>query len=388
MKFEIPKRNFREEKDGRIEDVEQAHFMALIENAKQSEAESYANYMEHPEVYVGSEHSRFRQLEEDGILPEDLKEIGRNWSESAGDIYAHSKKVESLRKEGKKWEIFKLSAKQGFKMMGYMATDIFGTVKDTAEFIVSSEKRAQVKKEMMHNLGIEKADPKDARKWKLSKHDKGVKANSDFTSAVKFLDATLALFTKHGEEIKVDELSNELSEVFKKQAEEYYIPKNEKTETTKENKGFEKEDSNIGAEFVDYVFNAEADFYDDFLGGKNIFGDSIKKHFESMKKKGIDPEAIRQDGKYWKKIMADLKIWNERLNKVDDKQLEKELKENLIRFNQIIFGLKKYKKGEENKYMQDYIASMYKFFKTCYVQARRKSAEKSGAKAEFAFGNV
>jgi len=46
--------------------------------------------------------------------------------------------------------------------------------------------------------------------------------------------------------------------------------------------------------------------------------------------------------------MADLKTWNERLSKVDDKQLEKELKENLVRFNQIIFGLKKYKKGEEN----------------------------------------
>lgn len=29
-----------------------------------------------------------------------------------------------------------------------------------------------------------------------------------------------------------------------------------------------------------------------------------------------------------------------------------------------------------------------KFFKTCYVQARRKSEEKSGAKAEYALGNV
>lgn len=46
------------------------------------------------------------------------------------------------------------------------------------------------------------------------------------------------------------------------------------------------------------------------------------------------------------------------------------------------------KKGEENKYVQDYIVSMYKFFKTCYAQARRKSEEKSKAKSEYAFGNV
>lgn len=389
MNFEIPKRNFREEKDERIEDVEQAHFMALIENAKQSEAGSYANYLEHPEVYVGSEHSRFRNLEEDGIKPEDLKEIGRNWSESAGDIYAHSKKVEILQKEGKRWEIFKLCARDGFKGMGHAIADVFGTIKDTAEFLTSSEKRAELKMELKHDLGIEKADPKEARKWSLKKHSREIAAKSEFTTAIKFLESTVALCSKADDVTNVAEISNELSGLFRKQAEEYYIPKKEeKTEDAKENKDFSKEDSNIGAEFVDYIFNAEADFYDDFLGGKSFLGGSIKKHFESMKEKGIDPDEIRKNGKYWKKIMGDLKTWNDRLRKVDDKQLEKEIKENLIRFNQIIFGFKKYKKGEENKYMQDYVVSMYKFFKTCYVQARRKSAEKSGAKAEFAFGNA
>lgn len=386
MKFEIPKRNLREEKNERVEDIEQAHFMALIENSKQSESAAYTNYLEHPEVYVGSEHNHFRQLEEDGIKPEDLKEIGRDWSESAGDIYVHSKKVETLQKEGKRWEIFKLCARDGFKGMGHALTDVFGTIKDTAEFLTSSEKRAELKKKLKHNLGIEKADPKEARKWSLKKHSRDIAAKSEFTTAVKFLDSMAALFSKADDVTNVAGISNELSEIFRKQAEEYYVPKKEKTEAKEEKETFEKEDSNIGAEFVDYIFNAEADFYDDFLGGKNIFGGSIKSHFESMKEKGIDPDEIRKDGKYWKKIMNDLKTWNERLKKVDDKQLENELKENLRRFNQVVFGFKKYKKGEENKYMQDYIVSMYKFFKTCYVQARRKSAEKSGAKAEFAFG--
>lgn len=388
MQFEIPKRNLREEKDERVEDQEQAQFMALIENAKHSEAESYAGYLKHPEAYVGSEHNRFRSLEEDGIRPDDLISIGREWSESAGDIYSHSKKVEILQKEGKRWEIFKLCARDGFKGMGHAIADVFETIKDTAEFLTSSEKRAELKRELKHNIGIEKADPEEARKWNLKKHSRDIAAKSEFTTAVKFLDSMVALFSKADDGINVDELSNELSGVFKKQAEEYYIPKKEKTEDAKENKDFDKENSNIGAEFVDYIFNAEADYYEDFLGGKNIFGNSIKKHFESLKEKGIDPEEIRKDGKHWKKMMADLKVWNDRLKKVDDKQLEKELKENLVRFNQVIFGFKKYKKGEENKYMQDYIASMYKFFKTCYVQARRKSEKRSEARAEFSFGNV
>jgi len=389
MKFEIPKRNLREEKDERVEDVEQAHFMAQIENAKQSESAAYANYLEHPEVYVGSEHNSFRELEEDGIRPEDLKEIGRNWSESAGDIYVHCKKVETLQKEGKRWEIFKLVARDGFKGMGHALSDAFEAIKDTAEFLTSSEKRAQIKKETKHNLGIEKADPKEARSWTLKKHDRDIRAKSEFTTAVKFLDSVVALCSKSDDPIKTDELSNEMSEIFRKQAEEYYIPKKEeKGKEAEENKDFDKDDSNIGAEFVDYIFNAEADFYGDFLGGKNIFGDSIKKHFESMKEKGIDPEAIRKDGKYWKKIMADLKTWNERLKKVDDRELDNEIKENFRRFNNVIFGFKKYKEGDENKYMQDYIVSMYKFFKTCYAQARRKSEEKSKAKSEYAFGNA
>lgn len=387
MKFEIPKRNLREEKDERVEDIEQAHFMAQIENAKQSESAAYANYLEHPEVYVGSEHNSFRQLEEDGIKPEDLKEIGRNWSESAGDIYEHSKKVETLQKEGKRWEIFKLCARDGFKGVGHAMADAFGAIKDTAEFLTSSEKRAELKKELKHNIGIEKADPKEARKWSLKKYSREIAAKSEFTTAVKFLDSMLALCSKADDGIKVDEISNEMSELFRKEAEDYYIPKKEKTETKGEKEAFEKEDSNIGAEFVDYIFNAEADYYNDFLGGKSVFGDSIKKHFESMKEKGIDPEAIRKDGKYWKKIMADLKIWNERLKKVDDRELENETKENLRRFNNVILGFKKYKKGEENKHMQDYIVSMYKFFKTCYAQARRKSEEKDKAKSEYAFGN-
>jgi len=386
MKFEIPKRNLREEKDERVEDTEQAHFMALIENSKRSEADAYAGYLEHPEVYVGSEHNRFRQMEEDGIRPEDLKEIGNEWSESAGDIYAHCKKVEALQKEGKKWEIFKLSAKHGFKMMGGLVVDAFGTIKDVAEFAVSSEKRAEVKSRIKHAIGIEKADPREARKWSRGKYDRDIRLKSEFTDAFKFLDGLMVLTTKSGEEIKVDGLSNELSEIFRKQAEEYYVPKKEKTETKEEKETFEKDDSNIGAEFVDYIFNAEADFYDDFLGGKNIFGGSIKSHFESMKEKGIDPGEIRKDGKYWKKIMNDLKTWNERLRKVDDRELERELKENLVRFNNVILGFKKYKKGEENKYVQDYVVSMYKFFKTCYAQAWRKSEEKSKAKSEYAFG--
>jgi hypothetical protein len=197
-----------------------------------------------------------------------------------------------------------------------------------------------------------------------------------------------AIFSKKDDGIKIEEVSNELSEVFRKQAEEYYVPKKEKTETKEEKEAFEKEDSNIGAEFVDYIFNAEADYYDDFLGGKSVFGESIKKHFESLKENGIDPEEIRKDGRYWKKIMKDLKTWNERLKKADDHELNNEVKENLRRFNNVILGFKKYKKGEENKYMQDYIVSMYKFFKTCYAQARRKSEEKSKAKSEYAFGNA
>ncbi len=378
----------REEKDERVEDIELAHYMALTENVQHSEADAYANYLEHPETYVGSEHSHFRELEEDGILPVDIIEIGQKSAESSGDVYAFCKQVENLQKEGKRWELFKLSAKHGFEAVGYLASSVLGTMKNAVEIVTSSEKREQFKKELKHNFGIEKADPKEARKWSMNKHDRSAILSPELVSTLKFVDTVITLFTKYDDDADNESTWNMLSEMSREEAQKYYTPKNEKIKTAKEKENDEKEDSTIGAEFVDYIFNTEADFYDDFLGGKNIFGGSIKKHFESLKEKGIDPEAIRRDGKYWKKIMADLKIWNERLRKVDVEEMDSEIKENLRRFNQVIFGLKKYKKGEENKYMQDYIVSMYKFFKTCYVQARIKSTEKSGEKTNFAFGSA
>lgn len=381
MKFEIPKRNLREEKDSRVSDPEQAHVMALVENSKRSEAEAYAGYLEHPEAYVGSEHNNFRAMEEDGLKPEDLVSIGQEWSEKFGEAYVFSHQVEKLKQEGKKWELLKLAAKHGFKSFGHMLVGSAVMVKEGVKFLFSSERREQIIREFLHDTGLQKADPQQMREWGIKKRKPQAIIDDMVMNSVKLLDASMALFSKE-DGIGKDDNWNGMSERLREQANSYYKPEKEKKAEE-----WGKEDSTIGADFVDYVFNAEADFYEDFLGGQNFFGGSIKDHFETLKEKGIDPEEIRKDGKYWKKIMADLKTWNERLKKVDDAQLEKEIKENMYRFNNILFGFKKYKKGEENQYMRDYIVSMYKYFKTCYVQARRKSAEKVGAK-EFAFGEV
>jgi len=387
MKFEIPKRNLREEKDERVEDIEQAHYMGLIENSYRHEADAYAHYLEHPESYVGNEHSHFRDKEEGGLTPEDIIKTGQIRTESGGKLYNYWREIEDLQKENKKWELLKLSVKHGFKFAGFFISETFEGMKNFSEFVFSSEKREQVKKELKHSIGIEKADPQEVRKWTMDELEK--EKRDDFSkNFIKFFGATSALFGKFKYGPTTDaEGWNEICGYLGKESQRYYAPKKEETGEKEVYKITQAKYSNFGSDFVGYIFNTEADYYDDFLQGKSFFGGSIKKHFESLKEKGIDPEMIKKDGKHWKKVMADLQVWNERLKKVDDEQLENELKENLRRFNNIIFGFKKYKRGEENKYMQDYIVSMYKFFKTCYAQARKKSKERNRA-PEFAFGTT
>lgn len=387
MKFEIPKHNLREEKDERIEDVEQAHFMALIENVKLEESRVYADYLRHPDAYGGFKYSHFRQLEEEGIRPEDLKEIGRSEAELQGEFYEHRKKIENLQREGKKWEIFKLAAKEGFKFVGQMYACSFEAWKDIFELATSPEKRRNFKNRIKEEIGIEVVDPKEARERNLKNYKKneGVYGRL-LKNATNFIDSAGALFSKSGEEMKTDKVTNILSDIFREQAEDYHRISAEKEATDDAEKGSSpEENSNIGEKFTECIFNVEANFYDEFLKDKGILGGLIKKHFESLKEKGISPEEIRKDGKYWKGVVSDLKVWNEKLKMADDLELDIEIKENLRRFRIVMLGFKKYRKGEENRYVQDYVVSMYKFFRACYMKAKKKEETGHGANKEALF---
>lgn len=364
MRFEKPP-------EEAVENIEQAQFAAYIENSFQAQAEAYASYLNNPEAYLGEERKYFEKL---NIPPDYLIKEGEVCAEKGGEFYVWAKEAKKIQESGSKWEALKLIAKSGFEFAG----SVFKEVKT----LFTPSLGEDIDKQLKWMKGEHEPTREEWNRWS-DQHGEDLEFAGNFG---KFAMSIGILFGHYGEMLPYSDL-----ERIKEETKRYYVYKDgrenqpaethnageKETEGAKEEKDErerneddsrerEKETKGWGEvadKLTDVIFATEANFYDEYLKNPESFPESVRKHFEELKKDGVTTKEIRKEGEYWKKTVQETLAWDKRLDDLSDEKLAQEEGANLFRFLESLFVGEDKKKKDLRK---ERAISFFKFFRTAY----------------------
>lgn len=372
--FEQPKHEAEQEGLGveRIKDPEKAHLMASLENLAYEQANAYEHYLEKPEPHTVEETAEFSIWKAFNYSPADIKSIGQENAEIAGEKYDIEKTVQEYETKKSRFGLAKEQIKASFNiasshikfafrwgpsLIGFKEPKGSNKIVELRKFLKNFDlesHRFLVANEAVRNLG------KTGRK--------------EYTAEMLDEEARDALLKaekyKLPEAPKVEVKTK--AEPNGKKSEQNEQQGEQREQSDKKSRNEAGEESEVVADTFDWIYKK----YNEYLSLPEEERRRQSYFFRDLEERGVGLEDLKDQEKVLTEWLGRLKVYGKRLEDLTEDELKREMELSfLTSVTKQIF--ENNTKKSETEVLLDLGVALFKTYKAAKELEKRKKPQTS-----------